>query len=123
MPKNTFPSRFLWGAAMAAHQVEGNNHNQWTVWELENAKSLAAQSEYQYGDLDNWKNVAVEAKNPENYVSGRASDHFSRYKTDMAIAKKLNMNALRFSIEWSRVEPTEGSWDSAAINHYRQYID
>ncbi|MBC7459107.1 family 1 glycosylhydrolase, partial [Candidatus Saccharibacteria bacterium] len=32
--KSSFPKHFLWGAATAAHQVEGGNHNQWTVWEL-----------------------------------------------------------------------------------------
>lgn len=112
----------MWGAATSAHQVEGDNHNQWTVWELENAKSLAAQSEYQYGDLDNWGDIRPLAKDPNNYVSGKASDHFARYKTDIAIAKKLNMNALRFSVEWSRIEPSEGGWDSAAIDHYKQYV-
>lgn len=107
---------------MAAHQVEGGNHNQWTVWELESAKSLAAQSEYQYGDLDNWSEIKSQAKSPDNYVSGLASDHYERYRTDFAIAKKLNMNALRFGVEWSRIEPSEGRWDSGAIDHYKQYI-
>ena len=122
MPTSKFPKRFLWGASTSAHQVEGGNHNQWSVWELENAKSLAAQSEYQYGDLENWNEIRSQAKDPDNYVSGTASDHFNRYKTDIAIAKKLNMNSLRFSVEWSRVEPKEGSWDSAAIDHYKKYI-
>ena len=123
MAGKKFPKRFLWGASMAAHQVEGGNHNQWSVWELENAKSLAAQSEYQYGDLDNWKDIKEQAKNPDNYVSGSASDHFSRYKGDIAIAKKLNMNALRFSIEWSRIEPSEGRWESSASDHYKRYVE
>lgn len=122
MPSTNFPKRFLWGAATSAHQVEGGNHNQWSVWELENAKSLAAQAEYQYGDLDNWDDIRASAKNPDNYVSGRASDHLERYKTDIAIAKKLHMNALRFSVEWSRIEPKEGAWDSAAIDHYKRYV-
>jgi beta-glucosidase len=32
------------------------------------------------------------------------------------------MNAWRFSIEWSRVEPEEGRWNPEAIQHYRKYI-
>ncbi len=32
------------------------------------------------------------------------------------------MNAWRFSIEWSRVEPEEGTWNPEAIEHYRTYI-
>jgi len=122
MPEVRFPKRFLWGASTAAHQVEGGNHNQWTVWELEHAKSLAAQAEYHYGDLENWDDIKRSAKNPDNYVSGRAVEHFARYADDIAMAKKLNMNALRFSIEWSRIEPKEGTWDATAINHYKSYV-
>lgn len=122
MPTSKFPKRFLWGASTSAHQVEGGTHNQWSVWELEHAKSLAAQAEYHYGDLDNWDDIKDQAKNPDNYVSGRASDHLNRYKTDIAIAKKLNMNALRFSVEWSRIEPSEGRWDPTAIDHYKRYV-
>lgn len=117
-----FPKRFLWGAATSAHQVEGGTHNQWTVWELDHAKSLAAQAEYQYGDLDSWAEVSAAAKDPNNYVSGKATDHFNLYKEDIAHAKKLHMNALRFSVEWSRIEPKEGHWDSGAIAHYKQYV-
>ena len=42
--KPTFPKSFFWGAAVSAHQVEGGNYNQWSVWELENAKVLATQA-------------------------------------------------------------------------------
>jgi len=122
MPASKFPKRFLWGAATAAHQVEGGNHNQWTVWELENAKSLAAQAQYQYGDLTNWDEIKSLAKQPENYVSGKAVDHFRLYEQDIALAKKLNLNALRFSVEWSRIEPKQGSWDVGAITHYKHYV-
>jgi beta-glucosidase len=122
MPAAKFPKRFLWGAAMAAHQVEGGTHNQWSVHELEHAKSLAAQAEYHYGDLDSWGDIKSQAKDPNNYVSGKAADHFNRYKQDIALAKQLNMNALRFSVEWSRLEPNEGRWDPTAINHYKEYV-
>lgn len=122
MRSTPFPKRFLWGASTSAHQVEGGNHNQWSVWELENARSLGTQAEYQYGDLENWKDIEKAAKNPENYVSGRAADHYKQYKNDIAIAKKLNMNALRFSVEWSRIEPREGAWDVEAIDHYKSYV-
>lgn len=107
---------------MSAHQVEGNNHNQWSVWELENAKALAAQAEYQFGDLSNWKDIKSQATNPSNYVSGQASGHAAYYKQDIAMARKLNMNALRFSVEWSRIEPKQGSWDVTAINFYKDYV-
>ena len=117
-----FPKRFLWGAATSAHQVEGNTHNNWTVWELENAKSLAQAAQYKMADLPIWEQVKNEATRPENYVSTIATDHYNRYQLDFDIAKKLHFNSFRFSIEWSRIEPQQGVWDAAEIEHYRQYI-
>lgn len=118
----SFPNHFLWGAASSAHQVEGGNHNQWTVWELENAKVLAQTAKYQAKYLPKWDDIAPEATNPRNYVSGLATDHYRKYNDDFALLKKLNMNAWRFSIEWSRIEPQEGAWNAAAIEHYRTYL-
>ena len=117
-----FPKNFLWGASTSAHQVEGGNHNQWSTWELENAKSLATQADHQYGDLPNWERNKRLATTPANYISGKAVDHYARYQTDFDLLEQLHMNAFRFSIEWSRIEPTEGAWDAQAINHYKQYI-
>lgn len=117
-----FPKHFLWGAASAAHQVEGGNHNQWSVWELEHANVLAQKARYRSGGLPKWQAIKSEATRPENYVSGRATDHYRRYQEDFDLLKKLNMNAWRFSIEWSRIEPEEGAWNAEAIEHYRTYL-
>jgi beta-glucosidase len=122
MSSSSFPKRFLWGAATSAHQVEGGTHNQWSVWELENAKAKAAQAEYQYQDYPSWERIKQDAKTPINYVSGRLGDHYHRYAEDFDYLTKMNMNAYRFSIEWSRIEPKEGSWNAEAINHYKEYI-
>ena len=121
-PSLKFPKKFLWGAATSAHQVEGGTHNQWSVWELENAKSRAAQAEYDLGDLDSWPRIKDQAKSAHNYVSGKAVDHYSRYEDDFDLLEKMNMNAFRFSIEWSRVEPNEGGWNAEAIEHYKTYV-
>ena len=117
-----FPKRFFWGVATSAHQVEGGTHNQWTEWELENAKSLAKQAEYKLDELPRWSAIKAEAMHPENYVSGIAVDHYHRYEADFDMVRDMNLNAFRFSIEWSRLEPEEGVWDPAAIEHYRQYL-
>ncbi len=117
-----FPKKFMWGASTSAHQVEGGQHNQWTVWELDNAKSLAARAPYHYEDLDSWSRVREQATTPSNYVSGRAVDHYNRYADDFDLLTQLNLNTFRFSIEWSRVEPEQGKWDAAAIEHYRDYL-
>ncbi|MBC7764091.1 glycoside hydrolase family 1 protein [Microbacteriaceae bacterium] len=121
-PPQSFPKHFLWGASTSAHQHEGNNHNQWSVWELENAKALAAKSAYQYGDLEHWSRIKHGAKNPDNYVSGRAAGHYENYAYDLELARKMNMNAWRFSIEWSRIQPTDGAWNAEAVQHYKQYL-
>src|SRR3989344_4885724 len=61
-----YPKNFLWGAATSAHQVEGNNHNDWSEWEKENAQRLSKASGGKYP--------------PENYISGRACDHYNRFR-------------------------------------------
>jgi len=119
--KLEFPKNFYWGAATSSHQVEGNNHNDWSEWEKENAKRLAeAAKNKAWPDyiLNNYPNPLQK----ENYISGRACDHYNRFREDFDIAKQLGHNAYRFSIEWSRIEPEEGKFDEKEIEHYRQVI-
>lgn len=117
-----FPRHFFWGASTSAHQVEGGNHNQWTVWELENASRLAQTAHIRLGWLPTWDKAKVFAEEPANYVSGQGVDHYRRYEEDFDILKDLNLNSFRFSIEWSRIEPEEGKWNKDEIKHYKKYI-
>lgn len=112
----------MWGASISTHQVEGGQHNQWTIWEEQNAASLAAQAPYQYGELENWEDIRRLATIPANYISGRAVDHFNRYEEDFKLASDIGLNTLRVGIEWSRIEPEEGQWSQAAIDHYKKYF-
>lgn len=118
-----FPDGFLWGAATSAHQVEGGNKNDWSEWEKKNAERLARESEKKFGHLPHWEKIKTQATNPQNYISGAAAEHYNRFRTDFDLAKQLGHNAHRFSIEWSRVEPEEGKFDEAAIEHYRQVLE
>lgn len=120
--ERTFPKTFLWGAGAGSYQVEGGGKSQWTKWEAENAKSLANQSSYHYSDLSSWSSVQRLAKLPANYVSGSAVKHLELYEQDFDLLSKLNMNAYKFSIEWARIEPSQGAWDAAALDHYKNYI-
>jgi beta-glucosidase len=123
MKKRFFNKNFLWGAAVAAHQVEGGNeYNQWTIWERDNAERLAKKAEKRLSNLDSWPIIKNQAQNPENYISGKAVDHFDLYKEDFSLLEELHFNAFRFSVEWSRVEPREGEFDYKAIEYYRKYI-
>lgn len=117
-----FPKEFLWGAATSAHQVEGGLHNQWTIWELENAKSLAAQAPYQYGDLASWDSVKHAAKSSTNYVSGKAVDHYRHYAEDISLLQTMNLTSYRFSIEWSSIQPDQDTWNAGEVEHYRKLL-
>ena len=117
-----FPKRFLWGVSTSAHQVEGGNHNQWSAWELENAKANAAQGKAQYHDLEVFDDIRAEVTTPENYIAGAAANHYDRFEADFDLMKKMQLNAFRFSVEWSRIEPNEGAWNAQAIEHYKQYV-
>lgn len=120
--KPHFSKKFLWGASVSTHQVEGGNHNQWSIWELETAVSRAKQAKEMYGHLPMWSEISQQAQTPENYVSGNAVEHYTRYKTDFALAKTLHLTAMRSGIEWSRIEPQEGEFDESALQHYREYF-
>lgn len=85
---------FYFGAASSAHQVEGGQVNDWSEWEAATGHER----------------------------SGKAADHWNRYEEDFDIAKNLGHNAHRFSIEWSRVEPEEGKFDEAALEHYVKIV-
>ena len=115
-----FPNEFLWGAATSAHQVEGGTKNDWTEWEKTNAEHLAKEAKTKWQP---WQQEQFpEMFESQNYISGRACDHFNHFHEDFDIAKSLGHNAHRFSIEWSRIEPEEGKFDEKEIEHYRQVI-
>jgi beta-glucosidase len=114
--------KFYWGASTASHQVEGGNYNQWTEWEKLNSVKLASSAKSRLGLLKNWDDIKAEATDPANYISGDGIDHYNRFEEDFDLAKNLNLNSLRFSIEWSRIEPKEGEWDQNEIIHYKKYI-
>lgn len=122
MQKLEFPKGFLWGAATSSHQVEGNNHNDWSEWEKVNAERLAKESEKTFAWNPHWQKFRAEATDPKGYISGIACDHYNRFREDFDLAHELGHTAHRFSIEWSRIEPEEGKFDEKEIEHYRQVL-
>jgi beta-glucosidase len=117
-----FPKNFYWGAGTSSHQVEGGTHNDWSEWEKKHSVRLARESRGRFGHLPSWEFSRREAEEPWNYISGTACDHYHRYEEDFDIAESLGHNAHRFGIEWSRIEPEEGTFDTEAIEHYRAVI-
>ena len=55
-------------------------------------------------------------------VSGVACDSYNRYREDFRLLRRLQQNAHRLSIEWSRIEPVEGEFDRAQLRHYRDVL-
>jgi len=118
--KLKFPDGFLWGAGTSAFQVEGNIKNNWSVWCEQNAERLAKESITKYGHLESWEHIRTEALDPQNYIPGRVAEFEKHYESDLDIAKSLGHNANRFSIEWARVEPSEGVFDEMVIEEYKK---
>lgn len=115
-----FPEGFLWGASTSSHQVEGGNVNNWSEWEKKNAEWLAEEAKDKW---ENWqKEKFPEMFKPENYISGRACDHYNRFEADFDLAKAGGHNAHRISVEWSRIEPEEGKFNEQEIEHYKKVI-
>lgn len=118
-----FPKNFLWGVATSAHQIEGNNTNNWTFWEKKNSKRLAKQAvSEQKIYRTNWKVIEKESSNPKNYISGKACDFYNLYESDFDLAQKVGVNAFRISIEWSRIEPAKGSFSEKELEHYKKVV-
>ena len=99
MTTTPFPDGFIWGTATAAHQVEGGNwNNDWWAWE-HNPDSGCAEP------------------------SGDGCNHYALYEQDIAMLAGFGFNAYRFSVEWSRIEPENGAWSHAAVDHYRKVLE
>ena len=56
------------------------------------------------------------------FDAGICCDHYKRFEEDFDLAKSMNNNAHRFSIEWARIEPERGKFDQKEIEHYRKVI-
>jgi beta-glucosidase len=94
-----FPAGFLFGVATSGHQTEGNNTSSDT-WFLENVRPT----------------VFAER-------SGRACDSWELWREDLDLVQAMGLGAFRFSVEWARVEPWEGTFSSEALDHYAAIVD
>ena len=82
-----FPKGFLWGAATAAHQIEGSpladgaGPSIWTRFAHTPGMMLNGDT----GDV--------------------ACDHYNRWRDDVKLMRELGLQAYRFSVSWSRILP------------------
>lgn len=105
--EKVFPKHFFWGCATSAHQIEGGLLNDWSEWEV---------SEKRKQELER------KGLNPTDFISGRASNSFEESNADIACLKQLGVNAYRFSVDWSRIEPEEGVFNTEALDFYLKFI-
>lgn len=85
--------KFLWGVATSAFQLEGSPYADWSTWD------------------------SIFSLNP------KVTNHYELYKEDIKLIKNLGVNAYRFSIEWSRIQPSEDYWNKEVIEHYQKIIN
>lgn len=94
-----FPEDFLFGLGTSAYQVEQDcNNNTW--------------SNFWQGHTDQDGSDFVPA--------GNACEHWTRYKQDLRLLKATGANTYRFSLEWSKIMPSPGVIDEAALRHYEE---
>jgi beta-glucosidase len=94
-----FPKEFLFGSATAAHQVEGNEGERNTDWDV---------FMKQYPEIIN-----MHEKGPEWWKQGRA-EH------DIQTMANLGMKVQRIGISWGRIEPQKGNINLEAVARYKE---
>ncbi|WP_370667206.1 GH1 family beta-glucosidase [Streptomyces sp. IBSBF 2507] len=102
----TFPPAFLWGAATSAYQIEG------AVREDGRTPSI-------------WDTFShTPGKTAGGDTGDVAVDHYHRYRDDVALMKDLGLGGYRFSVSWTRVQPTgRGPAVQRGLDFYRRLVD
>lgn len=102
---NRFPADFTWGVATSAFQIEGacaTDGKGPSIWDTFCSKS---------GTIK------------DNSDGSVACDHYHRYQEDVGLIAALGVDAYRFSISWSRVQPTgKGAWNEAGFDFYDRLL-
>ena len=91
----------MWGASTSAYQVEGGVD--------EDGKSPSIIDMYEH---------------PEGVADfSVASDHYHRYKEDIALFAEMGLKAYRFSVAWTRILPNGvGDVNEKGVAYYRDVI-
>jgi beta-glucosidase len=101
-----FPSGFVWGAATAAYQIEG----------------AAAEDGRTPSIWDTFSHTPGRVLNGD--TGDIAADHYHLFRDDVALMSDLSLGAYRFSVSWSRVQPTgRGPAVQRGLDFYRQLTD
>ncbi|MFD9823008.1 GH1 family beta-glucosidase [Streptomyces violascens] len=101
-----FPPDFLWGAATSAYQIEG------AVSEGGRTPSI-------------WDTFShTPGRTADGDTGDVAVDHYHRMREDVALMAELGLTSYRFSVSWSRVQPTgRGPAVQLGLDFYRRLVD
>ena len=90
---------FLWGGAVAAHQIEGG-------WQ-EGGKGISIADVMTAGDnvTKTPRRITDGVIPGENYPNHEASDFYHHYKEDIALLAEMGFKCFRTSIAWTRIYP------------------
>jgi beta-glucosidase len=106
MQRSDFPSTFVWGTATAAYQVEGSTD--------EGGRGPSIWDTF----------VRVPGAIADGSTGAVADDHYRRWEADVALMAGLGVNAYRFSISWSRVQPDGiGRANPEGLDFYRRLAE
>lgn len=108
---------FLWGGAVAAHQLEG-------AWQ-EGGKGVSVADVMTVGGPDKERNITKGVVSGEYYPNHEAIDFYHRYKADIALFKEMGFKCFRTSIAWTRIYPTgeESEPNEAGLKFYDDLFD
>jgi len=101
-----FPPGFLWGAATAAYQIEGAYN--------EDGKGESV-----------WDRFVLAPGKIKNGDTGKvACDSYHRYRDDIALLRALNLKSYRYSIAWTRIQPSgAGAVNRRGLDYYDRLTD
>ena len=104
---------FLWGGAVAAHQVEGGFN--------EGGKGPNVSDMMTVGSATTRRRITKTIEPDEFYPNHTAIDFYHHYKEDIALLKEMGFKIFRLSISWSRIYPTgeEAEPNQAGLDFYR----
>src|ERR1700683_2882446 len=101
-----FPDRFAWGVATAAYQIEGAT--------AEDGRGPSIWDTF----------VRQPSAIPDGHTGDVATDHYYRWREDVALMADLGVDAYRFSIAWPRIQPSgSGEPNLAGLDFYDRLTD
>ncbi|KAA8999416.1 6-phospho-beta-glucosidase [Affinibrenneria salicis] len=117
MSQHQLPKDFLWGGAVAAHQVEGG-------WD-QGGKGMSIADVLSAG-AHGVDRVMTDGVLPGyRYPNHDAVDFYSRYKEDIALLAEMGFKCFRTSIAWTRIFPLgdEEQPNEAGLQFYDDLFD